>query len=169
MSVGDGTAGERKPSASGRPSAEDRSLRPGGETPSARSVEHDGDVEHERIVAYARYRTLIEAQEGALEDGDLDRYEELTERAREMEDGGPLALPDAGEIGALPDEVADRLRSEVRAALAAQRRVRSRLEGLRDRTQEELRTLPGEGRRVRRYLEGAEGGTPRGEGLDLQL
>ena len=86
-----------------------------------------------RLATYRRYAEIVTEQERALVAGDLETYEALSEATHELQDRIGLAptpdLVDDPEAGhpAFVDEVAGILR----ATLAANERIQSRLQGMR--------------------------------------
>lgn len=124
----------------------------------------------ERLAAYQRYAELVEAQEAALEAGDLEAFDVLSSAALEIQaslgGGAPLTNlahdPEAG-TASFVDKVTDLLHS----TMARNERIQARLRGLRHETGSEIRKTAESRPRIRTYMTGA--GSEEERSLDLRL
>lgn len=116
---------------------------------------------HQRLQLYSRYTSLVAAREQALDQGDLEAFETLTDSRDELQGD----LEESGESlhesrQAQLDEVSEALVEEVmrglRAALAADRRIHGKLGAIRDESRDEFRRIETTSQGAQRYLEGAE-------------
>ena len=123
-----------------------------------------------RLRLYARYATLVNEQERALDEGDLEAFQgladsrdEVQEQVERMED--PDAPESTDDSPALRDEAAEFLRS----ALAADGRVRSKLADLRQHTLEGIRQMDNREEGARRYIEEAAKRPDTASRVDVRL
>ena len=109
---------------------------------------------------YARYAELVDMQETALVDGDLESFEALDEELRAVQQ--QIGLPPDVSSSPMGDPQPDSMRSEaiqvLRKAQATHARIQRRLASLREETGTEIRHLVRDGSRARRYLEAAPSG-----------
>lgn len=142
-----------------------------------RAVRAGDDQARRRLSLYARFAELVAAQERALEDEDLGRFKalsvELDWLRRAVGDLAPPAgaTPEASGPGAdrpAPAAHADEnaAREVLEEALAATRRIESRLAGMKRSGAAEIRGLERRASHVRSYFRtaGDDAGTSR---LDL--
>ena len=124
-----------------------------------------------RLEAYARYAALLEQQEAAADEGDLDRISQLDTRLDALERAID-ALPTPRSAGPALDREAARLRDAVQEVLEraarTQARVARKLREHRDLARAELRALDGRSRQVRSYLD-EPGRGPSGEAGRLNV
>ena len=104
-----------------------------------------------RLHLYARYAALVNQQEHALDEEDLEAFQELADSRDDLQKQiESLETPEpTDEHRSLREEAAKTLRS----ALAADGRVRSKLAVLRQHTLEGIRHMDDRGRGARRYIE----------------
>ena len=107
-----------------------------------------------RLHLYARYAMLVNEQEHALDESDLEAFQGLADARDEVQEQierlDDREAPQPTEDNpALREEVAETLRN----ALRADRRVQSKLATLRQHTLEGIRHMDRRGRGARRYIE----------------
>ena len=113
-----------------------------------------------RLAQYSRYATLLEEQESALEDDDLDRFERLGEEIEQLQsDVGPA---DAALTGASDDSgfTAEAVRLLEGARIRGER-IRERLSSERGEKADAIREQSARRPQLRRYLSESGGGAPR--------
>lgn len=113
-----------------------------------------------RLAQYSRYATLLEEQESALEDDDLDRFERLGEEIEQLQsDVGPA---DAALAGASDDSgfTAEAVRLLEGARIRGER-IRERLSSERGEKADAIREQSARRPQLRRYLSESGGGASR--------
>ena len=116
---------------------------------------------HQRLQLYSRYTSLVAAQEQALDQGDLEGFETLTDSREELqgnleEAGGPLHESLQARLDEASEALVEEAMRGLRRALEADRRIRRKLEAIRDETMDEFRRIETTGLGAQRYIEGAE-------------
>jgi hypothetical protein len=121
-----------------------------------------GALAKERLSQYTRYAALVEEQEQALGDEDLERFERLAEEIALLQ--LQIGQPDAGE-----DEHVDDAVTLIREALARGERIHERLSEMRRDSAAEIRSMTRRRPQARRYVTGAGGGREEAARLDVRL
>ena len=116
---------------------------------------------HQRLQLYSRYTSLVAAQEQALDQGDMEEFETLTDSREELQEdleeaGGPLHESLQARLDEASEALVGKAMRDLRTALEADRRIRQKLEAIRDETLDEFRRIETIGPGAQRYLEGAE-------------
>lgn len=125
------------------------------------------------LARYVRYAALIEFQEEALEEEDLERFHELAREREELQKELDEA-PGSGIEPASPDpghrEHLDRLYAALKEAVSADARLRARLQEMKRGTSKEVGAAQGRARELRGYLERDEVGSgSRSKRLNVRL
>lgn len=116
---------------------------------------------HQRLQLYARYASLVAAQEQALDQNDLEEFETLRDSRDDLqgdleEAGGPLHESSQARL----DEVSEALVGEalrgLQTALAADRRIHQKLGAIQGKILEEFRRIETTSSAAQHYLKGAE-------------
>lgn len=134
---------------------------------SGRQISKKGSTEEMRalLANYVRYATLVRSQEEALEEEDLDRFQDLAE-AREaiQEEMGtvPPSFPEEEELDAESRQYLERIYENFRDTLLRDTRLRARLQQMKKDASQSLTTVEGRGRQLKGYLAREEDKT--GEG-----
>ena len=124
----------------------------------SRSATPERAVE-DRLEALRRYATLVIHQARALEDDDLDRFQELADEREVLQE----ALDDAEPVELGLDspgvqQLLNRAGTELRAAAEADASILARLGRTRRETATDIRAMEARGPQVRRYLREEESG-----------
>ena len=110
----------------------------------------------QRLALYRRYASVVDEQELALDEGDLDRFSELnvTRRSIEVEVEAvhisPELAPDPETLEAIGRAV-----DSLRSVEAQQRRVESKLKAMRQSVSDQIGELAGRKGGARSYLQAA--------------
>ena len=110
-----------------------------------------GELAKERLSQYMRYASLVAEQELALNEEDVDRFNELGEQIADLRgEIGPAGLKDDGPIGSQAEahEAADVLRQ----TLAVNQRIQARLIAMRHENAGQIRRVVRRGRQARHYV-----------------
>ena len=112
----------------------------------------------QRLELYRRYASVVDEQESALEDGDLDRFSELniTRRAIEAEVDAvhfsPEVVPDRATLDAVEKAI-----DMLQGLESRQKRMEDRLRTMRDGVGKEIGQVADRRSKLRTYLESAAG------------
>ncbi len=110
-----------------------------------------------RLERYRRYGLLLEAQEEALDGGDLERFRWLADEAERLRSETD-PVDDSGELSSAEKAEA---RAVLEAALERGVRIRERLREMRAAAASDVRDIRRRGPQARRYVRG-EGTPPAG-------
>lgn len=121
-----------------------------------------GEVARDRLTQFVRYANLVAEQEAALEDGDLDRFEELADSVTELR--GMIGAARAAET---PEDEHEQAEEVLREALAANLRIQTRLQSMRGQDAARIRSIAHRRPQARRYV--SEEADPPVSHLDLTL
>lgn len=121
---------------------------------------NDADATLRRLEAYRRYARLVAWQAEALEAGDLDRFQALSQDRELLQES--LEAEEPVENGALADpriaDLAARVRLELQRAARTGEALEEGLTRLRDRTAADIRAMEARESSVRRYVTEDEAG-----------
>ena len=132
---------------------------PGADGSSRRGTERDMAS---LLAGYVRYAALIQFQEEALEEEDLERFHELArERDVLQEELGeaPIGRMEAETLDAENRERLDRVHAALREAVLRDSRIRARLQAMKRGTSKEAGTAQHRAHKLKGYLERDEVGS----------
>jgi hypothetical protein len=118
-----------------------------------------------RLTAYSKYVALVQAQEEALEEGDLERHAQLAEEREEIQEELGEA-PSSEELAVASEDpearaLMERTLSSLRSALAKDAGMQRTLQGLKDEASGQIRSMGSRKGKVHSYLERQELGEER--------
>jgi len=130
-------------------------MKPNG-SPSVMDRRNRSEKEMRAILAnYVKYAALVRFQEEALEEEDLDRFEDLAE-AREaiQEELGtdPSSLPDPAKLDAENREYFEKVYESFRDAMRRDTGLQTRLKRLKKETSTDLESMNGRDEQLKGYL-----------------
>lgn len=125
------------------------------------------------LAIYARYASLVRYQEEALDEGDLEQFEELAEARRAIHEElgtGPPPLPSEEELDQRNRRLLEKVHEELRNAILNDVRLRAKLQRMKAGTREQVREVEGSGRRLDGYLAGEKASSgERSNRLNIRL
>ncbi len=111
------------------------------------------------LASYARYATLVRSQEEALDQDDMDRFENLARAREEIQEelgDGPPPFPEVEELDSEAKRYLERVWENFRDALLRDTRLRARLQRMKKDASTNLKTVEGRGDQAKCYLAGDE-------------
>lgn len=114
------------------------------------------------LASYVKYAALVQFQEEALEEEDLDRYDDLAEAREALQEelgDEPPPFPDPDRLDAENREYFERVYESFRDALERDTQLQTRLKRLKKEASTDLEGMKGRDEQLKGYLKGDEATT----------
>lgn len=111
------------------------------------------------LATFARYATLVRFQEAALENEDMDRFEDLAKAREAIQEeigSGPPSIAAIDDLDSESQEYLEQVYEEFRDALLRDVRIRGMLQKMKKDATGSIKTVEGRGGQAKEYLSGEE-------------